>query len=1029
MPRSTKKGGGKNADRRRQLMAEKARATIKAKAEASPETVLSDLQEDARRRLCKELFSEFVEDFNIDLPTTAIFENIADEVNTLTPGEEPIDKNDILSDIPDKVQYNNSIMEENGNFKLAYRLVLTTILGVCIEECENGLKSDKKVMSTDNEKNVRGQLLTLRKLYNGMTTSKTIENGKTVRIPLRQNRTIQTGGVNGIKSAAPLLIRLNSSTPLLFSGTKYESQPFVRASNANRFVQQVPTSSPAQQPASIQGNSGAPQNYVVKTTPGIEVSSATNSKINSTFINQFKNNAVNNENAKRLSRNLNRQSILESGPQNDPVTNAMKLISQAGEKPITLSAMQQRGMAIVSKLYEFGVPSLYNPLDRPHTPIVSEEMTRRFRFIKGEFDKLKETLTRDSTGRFEVLQYNSFLNIIESIHIGKLNLIDTRRTKVIENSKAVSKKDLNKVMIDLANYNDQYKDVTVDFVRKKPTMLQSTKAAFTFSEAVNYAMQEIDIFYTDLNDGLQYVIQLNPLQAESAFIPFVFRFLFNIDKVTDISKMMSTVKNYLKIEPSYAGFWSPDVPTSVLLAGLRGANSVTKKIISVAGQYTKLASDMANYKHFDYLADKLGKIVKDPSQALALRTKAAEIRERTYALVESENVWGVEMTDALTDMATQMAIVSGRLDETIKADEVNTKFVEEMAQKVGNALKDTLSGVAEAGELTAKSFRNVVSIGDDIRIMFLNGETAVILLFFLVKYFALAAQSANAAVSAVLSGGTEPVFKSIMATLSAQVGNKMLQDATGGYVHKYLTAATMVAVIIMMSEQVGKVGAVGTAKLVANSIKGSMASMCCSAGAKPRVYKPRKQAAPAAAAVAAAAVPAAPDAAAADADAAPVPNVAAAVVEPVAQPQLEVVEQVVPPPQRAKASTAPRTPRRPSAVPVGFAPASSSSSSSSSSNGYPNQLRTTGVLTPSQLKAQRNALLFSPVVPSPMVPSISSSARSTGSTSSYRGAVTPRGTALARKQRDALLREFQGGYTRKRVYKKTRSTHKRRHRR
>ena len=52
-----------------------------------------------------------------------------------------------------------------------------------------------------------------------------------------------------------------------------------------------------------------------------------------------------------------------------------------------------------------------------------------------------------------------------------------------------------------------------------------------------------------------------------------------------------------------------------------------------------------------------------------------------------------------------------------------------------------------------------------------------------------------------------------------------------------------------MAEQVGKDGAVGTAKLVASSIKGSMASMCCSSRAKPRVYKPRKQAAPAAAAV------------------------------------------------------------------------------------------------------------------------------------------------------------------------------------
>ena len=783
MRRFTRKGGGRE-ERERKARAAAIRAAEHASSTNISEKIdLSKNEEDTRQDLIRLFVSDFIQDFrDVALPNTKQFEQAAQRI------DERLVIDDMKEVFGDTQQYDQDVADENYTFKQSFKLVLMTMFRVCIEESEKVLKNNSEKRQLDALK------MKYKSIIDTLSNSTVVPKGFDLKrfIGTMDMKNTQMDGGGGASSKLGLGL---AAAALTNSGLAQ------------------PVSGPSQSVINLTPmHTALSRGTITPTQP--YVSQSANSSQNHT-------NSNNLDNSTTLTFNTSqyvppRQSNIAL-QQSNPINAAQQLIINQEQHPIILNNVQQQGLALVSFLYNnLGVQLPYNPLDADHDPVITEQMKQKFGFIRDALRKLKETLSIHSPERFQVLQYYSFLNILERISIGKLNLVEESPTHRINTYIKTPVNEVNEAMIQLANYNNQYTNITIYLIRKKPTIGQKMKSLFTFENAVNYIVEEIDIFYTF--KGNQYVIQLTPNQLEEAFIPFAFRFLFSSDKVLNIHNMIKSVKSYFTIEPTFAGFWSTDLATHTILARLKGANTITKQIISVVGQYTKLASEMASYKHFDYLVSHLGKIVKDPGQSVALRIKAAEIRDATYDLVEQQNVWTPAMTSQLADMATQMAIVSGRLDETIREDQVTMEFIQNITSKVGNALKDTISGVVEAGELVGAAARNTVGVANDLRLLFLNKETAIILIVFLTKYISYATGSLRNACATFFSAGLLPVTKTVGSTVFAQLGNVMLQDATGGYLNTWLTTCTMICTIAVLADKVEQMGPAAALSSITYSI-------------------------------------------------------------------------------------------------------------------------------------------------------------------------------------------------------------------
>ena len=821
----------------------KTRATVNAKAnmtEIAHTLDLSKNEEDVRQGLIKMLDADFIKTFrDVKLPDAGEFKTAIQTIDKISGTKLTLDTKAVFGNT---VQYNQDIADENYAFKEMFKLVIITLFGTSIAECEKELKP-----KPNNA--VQKQLEVLKGIYEGMTDIKTTSKGKiivpkgfnpnpvsfteAVRLNMMKGdlENKMTGG-NGVVALTNSLATPHTaflhipSTGMLPSGTTSSMGYIDPSLYVNQGVippyarLRVGTTVEPHVFNPMQHTQGAYKFNALEEVPPLSLNKQPNSSQPSNErLNSIQQNS-NQPNHANVPSEQTSRAVSTKHSNRNTITDAQQMVDNSQRQhPVALSRVQQRGMAVVSLLYNsLGIKLPYNPLDVAHKPVVTDQMAQQFGLIREELRKLKETLSRDSSGRFEILQYYSFLNILERIHIGTLTLTEQKPEAKVKASIEVPANEITNVMIKLANYNDQYKDVSVVFVRKIPTTFERATAAFKLENAVKYAVEEINIFYTDLTDGLQHVVHLTPLLIESAFIPFAFRFLFNSDRVLDISKMMNSIEKYFTIEPSFAGFWSPELPTHVILARLKGANKTTKQIISAVAQFTKLASDLASYKHFDYLVSNLGKIVNDPGKSLEMRQKAAKIKEDTYQLVQTHDVWAVAMPAQLADMATQMAIVSGRLDETIKEDQVTMEFIQNVTSKFGNALKDIASGAAELTELAAKSGRDGVRVGNEMRMTFLNKETAVIFIVFLTKYLSYSTGSIRNACASLLSAGLIPVGQATTATIFAQLGNEMLQSATGGYLNSWLTTCTMIAVIAMLADRVNQVGPAETASYVASSI-------------------------------------------------------------------------------------------------------------------------------------------------------------------------------------------------------------------
>jgi len=794
MRRFTRKGGGRKA-RERKARAAKRAAEHASSMDVSEKLDLSKNEEDARQDLIRLFVSDFVQDFrDVEIPNTEQFHEAAKMI------DEQLVIDDMEEVFGDTQQYNQDVADENYTFKQSFKLVLMTMFRVCIEESEKVLKNNAEQL----------QLSELKKIFASMTESVQykVKQGNEI---INKSITIPHGfNINEINRTIMEITKMDggggASSRLLATG-------LAAATLASRGLAE-PVRGPSQSASNLMIT---PRHITLSTGTIASVQPYISLPANSLQ----KHNNYNSDNNTTPTFNtpiyVPPQQNNIALQQYNPINAAQQLIIHQEQHPIILNNVQKQGLALVSFLYNnLGIQLPYNPLDAVHDPVITEQMKQKFGFIRDALRKLKETLSIHSPERFQVLQYYSFLNILERISIGKLNLVEESPTHRINTYIKTPVNEVNEAMIQLANYNNQYTDITIYLIRKKPTIGQKMKSLFTFETAANYIVEEIDIFYTF--EGKQYVIQLTPNQLEEAFIPFAFRFLFSSDKVLNIHNMMKSVKSYFTIEPTFAGFWSPDLATHTILARLKGANTITKQIISVVGQYTKLASEMASYKHFDYLVSHLGKIVKDPGQSVALRIKAAEIRDATYDLVEQQNVWTPAMTSQLAEMATQMAIVSGRLDETIREDQVTMEFIQNITSKVGNALKDTISGVVEAGELAGAAVRNTVGVANDLRLLFLNKETAIILIVFLTKYISYATGSLRNACATICSAGLLPVTKTVGSTVFAQLGNVMLQDVTGGYLNTWLTTCTMICTIAVLADKVEQMGPAATLSSITYSI-------------------------------------------------------------------------------------------------------------------------------------------------------------------------------------------------------------------
>ena len=96
--------------------------------------------------------------------------------------------------------------------------------------------------------------------------------------------------------------------------------------------------------------------------------------------------------------------------------------------------------------------------------------------------------------------------------------------------------------------------------------------------------------------------------------------------------------------------------------------------------------------------------------------------------------------------------------------------------------------------------RNTVGVANDLRLLFLNKETAIILIVFLTKYISYATGSLRNACATFFSAGLLPVTKTVGSTVFAQLGNVMLQDATGGYLNTWLTTCTLICTIAVLAD-------------------------------------------------------------------------------------------------------------------------------------------------------------------------------------------------------------------------------------
>jgi hypothetical protein len=495
----------------------------------------------------------------------------------------------------------------------------------------------------------------------------------------------------------------------------------------------------------------------------------------------------------------------------------LKGIASVSTPPTTLTPTQKTLLTWVDKFYQStGLSLPYHPF-KPVDPIVTDIMKNKFGFIRQHLEKLKRKLAIHAPERFEVLQYNSFVNILHHIRIGHTKLVNEMPKNILHGrKKVIDPSEIKRSIIDLANYNSQYDKIYVYVERKPPSTIQRLGL---FGESINYVIEKIYILYTKTtgNDMSDYYIPCDPTQFDSDFIPFAFRFMWSSEQVLNIQDIMKSVDGYLTLEPSFSGFWNPNTPTSSILAKLQGSDQITKNIISDVGKFTQLAIQLTHLRYSDYLVSTLDHVVQDPSKAIELREQSNALQAAIAKHAADVQIWSGDTSDELVTLAANMAVTAGKLDMTLKEDRAVTEFFQNMTHKFGGALRDSIDGVAEAAEFFGGAVRGVTKSANQMIRNFLRTETLTMFMFLYLQYFN--------SMGLMLSFGTvgiAPLIPAGIMTTAIVAGEQAVKEMSFQYVQPgWSTSIVMLFLIYTVYDKSKAVSAVGSIKELVQMCRGA----------------------------------------------------------------------------------------------------------------------------------------------------------------------------------------------------------------
>jgi hypothetical protein len=406
---------------------------------------------------------------------------------------------------------------------------------------------------------------------------------------------------------------------------------------------------------------------------------------------------------------------------------------QMGKHPITHK--QKRYMTLSDGIYQWTGMEVYSPF-RDFEPLVSNTMKQKFGFIRQQMELLKTKLAIHSPERYGGLQYNSIINILQMIRVGDTKLVNEfPQSKLTGRTKIELPSDIKDYMTRIANYDRQIGDIYIYVQRRPPTSAEKVKSFFG-SES-NYMIEKIIIMFNvnTLNASNSFYMSFNPIQIDSDFKPFAARFV--MPNVGNIQQVIEAIDDVLKLEASYIGFWHPSTPTAAIIANLKATNVTTKDIIADMGKFSELAFALTELRMRDFLISGLSQVVNDPSTAIDVRLQSYQLQDAISTLASSKQEWDVQTVDQLVDLATRIAVSSGKLDQTLKDDQAIVQFIKDTTFKFGGALRDSIDAVADTAEFFGGSLKRLTKSANELSKDIIRSEIMFMYIAFFVYYLTM----------------------------------------------------------------------------------------------------------------------------------------------------------------------------------------------------------------------------------------------------------------------------------------------------
>jgi hypothetical protein len=746
----TMKGGGKNAERRRRIMAEKARATQrkhKNRIFDGYETSVSGSEKDTRALLLTSI-SKMAADFKgaCMRPDYATFFKAVKTLNPNMPMSEPTlnyQKSFKIASQPPMI--NTSFLSQYMNGVDAIAALQSIDQDAFNEDAKNENLSKNHFMRIilltsihnfmKNDKSGHPLILQIQSWLDQNST----DNGKGLRIPKSDNEeeihqailkyldrrereervSRQRGGMNPV----PNTPSFTPSGPSASFGTTY-AIPAYRPQN--QFIH-----------SSIPSASATAESAFADLKANISRANAS---------------SANAPNAtKKVVLNPQQQSTLQQAMDHFGIKQEVE-----GSK---LSTLQSKMIELSDKIRAHTGVSIYaSPFSKPE-PLVTKEAQQKYAFIRGPLEELKNKLASESPDRFGVLQYNSIMNILTAIRIGNTHTV---RGDVATNgrTKINDPQQISRAMIDLANYDPRYTNVSFYVQRDVPTT--SEKILSYFKGETNFVVKKIYIMYTfnetavasnkkssrevqvyhenDNNDNNnqsqvgpnRYVLEFNPLQFRE-FEPFAARYV--MPSVGNIEQVISAIKNIVELDVSFIGFYRPDTSIAAILANLQTTDPIIKRIIANVAEFSKIAIELTKLKTTDMLIMGLNKDANNPSKELELRTKSYQLQQHIHAMASEGLEWDGASVDKLAKLAADMAVTSGKLDKTLADDKMIAEFLKNTTAVAFNGIKQAMEAVSETSDLMGSMMVGSVRAINGVQKALLREEMLGLYAYFMIYYF------------------------------------------------------------------------------------------------------------------------------------------------------------------------------------------------------------------------------------------------------------------------------------------------------